>query len=60
MIAAVCGAPCAMQRRTESGLQARPLFFNYLRTATAHEFLIQAKSDGGLTLSISAFKRKFL
>jgi hypothetical protein len=25
MIAAVCSAPCAMRRRTESGLQARPL-----------------------------------
>jgi hypothetical protein len=32
MIAAVCSAPCALQRRTESGLQARPLFFNNLRT----------------------------
>jgi hypothetical protein len=31
MIAAVSGAPCALQRRTESGLQARPLFFNSLQ-----------------------------
>jgi hypothetical protein len=30
MIAAVCSAPCALQHRTESGLQARPLFFQYV------------------------------
>jgi hypothetical protein len=35
MIAAVCSAPCAMQHRTESGLQARPLFFNDLQTVLA-------------------------
>jgi hypothetical protein len=27
MIAARCSAPCVLQRGTESGLQARPLFF---------------------------------
>jgi hypothetical protein len=32
MIAAVRGAPCALQRRTKSGLQARPLIFNNLQT----------------------------
>jgi len=31
MITAVCSAPCALQRRTESGLQARPLFFQQLQ-----------------------------
>jgi hypothetical protein len=52
MIAAVCSAPCALQHRTESGLQARPLILlelfllaAYLGQNLAGVFLLDFGSD---------------
>jgi hypothetical protein len=49
MIAAVCGAPCALQRRTESGLQARPLL---IIDTEGLSYWIPTECDAGVTLVV--------
>jgi len=61
MIAAVCSAPCALQRRTESGLQARPLFFLVTNPPGNAGKLIPAKKSSGFSIrKAGAFAGFFL